>query len=67
MSRAARTGTVYHLWWHPHNFGADLETNVRFLEAILDHYKRLADRYGMHSRSMTELADERFGSDWIAP
>ena len=24
MTQAAKSGTGYHLWWHPHNFGRDL-------------------------------------------
>lgn len=57
MTHAARTGTVYHLWWHPHNFGADLDANVGFLNKILTHYRDLSERYGMRSLNMGELAD----------
>lgn len=59
MAHAARTGAVYHLWWHPHNFGADLNANARFLARILDHYRDLVGRYGMRSLTMGELAEER--------
>ena len=38
MTFAAKTGSNYHLWWHPHNFGKDLEANLKFLEKILQHY-----------------------------
>jgi hypothetical protein len=57
MTHAARTGTVYHLWWHPHNFGADLDANARFLDKILAHYHDLSERYGMRSLTMGELAE----------
>jgi len=56
MSRAARSGAVFHLWWHPHNFGVDLEHNLALLEDVLDHYQRLADRHGMESRCMGDFA-----------
>lgn len=61
MSHAARTGTVYHLWWHPHNFGADLEANARFLDEILAHYHALSERDGMRSLTMGELAETSAG------
>lgn len=54
MSRAARTGRSYHLWWHPHNLGRDLKDNLRSLEDILSHYKYLRDEYGMSSHTMGE-------------
>jgi peptidoglycan/xylan/chitin deacetylase (PgdA/CDA1 family) len=56
MTHAARTGGVYHLWWHPHNFGADPEANMKLLTEVLDHHRRLADAAGMVSRSMDEIA-----------
>jgi len=57
MTAAARQGRVYHLWWHPHNFGVNLHENLTFLSAILEHFAELRARYGMRSASMTELAD----------
>lgn len=56
MTLAARSGGVFHLWWHPHNFGVNLEQNLALLEDVLRHYRRLADRYGMESRCMGDFA-----------
>lgn len=56
LTLAAKTGSIYHLWWHPHNFGVNLEENLAFLRRILDHYKGLQKSYGMESLSMGELA-----------
>src|SRR5205823_6589952 len=28
MTDAAKRGRVYHLWWHPHNFGMHLAENL---------------------------------------
>ena len=53
---AARTGQVYHLWWHPHNFGSHLESNLAFLEAVLEGFASSRDRYGMASLTMCEAA-----------
>jgi len=56
LTYAARQGLVYHLWWHPHNFGAHLEKNMATLRRILDHFQDLRQRYGMQSRNMAESA-----------
>jgi hypothetical protein len=58
METAARRRTLFHLWWHPHNFGVDLQENLAFLRDILDHFRTLQDRYGMRSMTMAALADE---------
>lgn len=58
LRAAARKNEIFHLWWHPHNFGADLEANIAGLKAILDEFERLRDKYGMQSLTMSEAADE---------
>ena len=58
MSHAARTGTLFHLWWHPHNFGRDLEQNMAMLEKILTHYQELQRTHGFRSCAMNELAQD---------
>jgi hypothetical protein len=56
MTAAARAGAVFHLWWHPHNFGVNLELNLAILAEVLRHYRYLADKYGMQSQCMGEFA-----------
>ncbi len=56
MDHAARTSTLFHLWWHPHNFGSDLDRNMDMLERILAHYDRLHRDHGFESMTMNELA-----------
>lgn len=56
MTYAARHGEVYHLWWHPHNFGRDLERNMAFLQRILSHFDHLRMEHGLESLTMGELA-----------
>jgi peptidoglycan/xylan/chitin deacetylase (PgdA/CDA1 family) len=58
MSLAARQGKVYHLWWHPHNFGTYMDENFRSLTEILSHYSFLKERYHFESLSMAALADK---------
>jgi peptidoglycan/xylan/chitin deacetylase (PgdA/CDA1 family) len=57
MTDAARTGRICHIWWHPHNFGAEVEKNLSVLESLLRHYQMLADRHGMQSRCMADFAE----------
>lgn len=57
LKRAARGGRVYHLWWHPHNFGVNLAQNLSFLEEILGRFDELRRTHGMSSANMQELAE----------
>ncbi len=57
MTYAAKNGEVFHLWWHPHNFGTNSENNLEFLKGILEHFAHLNRRYGMESNNMVEIAE----------
>lgn len=56
MEQAARTHQIYHLWWHPENFGVHLEENLAFLRRVLEGFKALRSRYQMQSLNMGEIA-----------
>jgi peptidoglycan/xylan/chitin deacetylase (PgdA/CDA1 family) len=56
IDHAAQRGLVYHLWWHPHNLGANVEANFGVLEQILDRFALRRKEHGMESLSMSELA-----------
>lgn len=58
LTYAARHGLVYHLWWHPHNFGVQTERNMRVLRRVLEHFAELRERHGIESLSMAEVARE---------
>ncbi|KAB1155840.1 polysaccharide deacetylase family protein [Flavobacterium luteum] len=53
--QAAQKGEVYHLWWHPHNFGIDPEGAIKTLKAIIEVYTYCKDNFGMESKTMQEL------------
>ena len=55
MSVAAKKGGIYHLWWHPHNFGKNMEKNFSFLEKILFHYEFLSKKYDMKNHCMKDI------------
>jgi hypothetical protein len=57
MEHAARHGLLFHLWWHPHNFGVNLPQNMAVLRRIAEHYRQLQQRYGMQSLTMSEVAE----------
>lgn len=54
---AARSGGIFHLWWHPHNFGTHLEENLARATQVLKCFARCREIYGMQSCSMIEIAD----------
>lgn len=56
MSDAAINGKIFHLWWHPHNFGANTEKNMEFLGKILEHFQLMKTRHGMKSMNMGEIS-----------
>lgn len=55
MAYASQHNEMYHLWWHPHNFGGDIEANMAFLERVLQCYAECHERYGMQSYTMNEM------------
>ncbi|WNO61688.1 polysaccharide deacetylase family protein [Rheinheimera sp. MMS21-TC3] len=58
MTRTAKKGGVFHLWWHPHNFGQYTEQNLQQLELLLQHYQMLNKRYGFKSVTMQQAATQ---------
>lgn len=57
MKYAAKKGLVYHLWWHPHNFGKNQDENFKNLDEILQYYSYLNEKYDMISLNMGELTE----------
>jgi peptidoglycan/xylan/chitin deacetylase (PgdA/CDA1 family) len=55
MTYAAKNRRVYHLWWHPHNFGNSLDKNMTNLKVIIEHFKFLNKKYHFASKSMLEM------------
>lgn len=56
MRRAASSNSIFHLWWHPHNFGTDLGANLAVLRHLLVEFSRLRDQRGMASLAMCDVA-----------
>lgn len=65
METAARLGEIYHLWWHPHNFGNDPVSSLKELEEILNFFSRLRDQFDMQSLTMGEIATSISTSSFV--
>jgi hypothetical protein len=55
MTYAAKNREIYHLWWHPHNFGDNPEENLSDLKKILDHFIECRKKYDFQSANMGEI------------
>lgn len=58
MLYAAKNDLCFHLWWHPHNVGAETDYHLRQLEEIFSYYDELRKTYGMRSLNMGEVTAE---------
>jgi peptidoglycan/xylan/chitin deacetylase (PgdA/CDA1 family) len=67
IEAAALSHGVYHIWWHPHNFGAHLPENLRLLRRLLEGFARCRERYGMRSLTMAEAAEVASASSDRSP
>jgi peptidoglycan/xylan/chitin deacetylase (PgdA/CDA1 family) len=57
IKHAAIKGEIFHLWWHPHNFGVNTDENINFLEDILSLFVEMKAQYGMKSLNMGEITE----------
>lgn len=55
METAARKNEIYHLWWHPHNFGDNPVKSLQELQELCKYYKKLQARFGMRSFNMMQI------------
>ena len=60
MDYAAKNNEIFHLWWHPHNFGRNQKENFIALRKILSHYAFLNKTYGFKSTTMEGLVSTQF-------
>ncbi|MGL2966871.1 polysaccharide deacetylase family protein [Flavobacterium sp. XGLA_31] len=61
MIQAAKRGEVYHLWWHPHNFGIDTHNALKALQEVIAIYLDCQQTFGMQSLTMQQLSDSFVG------
>jgi peptidoglycan/xylan/chitin deacetylase (PgdA/CDA1 family) len=56
LRAAAEQRGIFHLWWHPHNFGVNTRENLDFLRNVLEVFASCRRTYGMRSLSMHDVA-----------
>lgn len=55
MTYAAKNKSLYHLWWHPENFGENPKKSLQDLRIILNHFAYLRNQYNMTSLNMEDI------------
>ncbi len=58
MTYAAKNGKIFHLWFHPHDIGSDIEKNFQYLEIIFQHFQFLSEKYKMQSLNFAEIKQQ---------
>jgi peptidoglycan/xylan/chitin deacetylase (PgdA/CDA1 family) len=53
---AAEQRGIFHLWWHPHNFGANTTENLDFLRSVLEVFSGCRQSHDMRSLNMGDVA-----------
>jgi peptidoglycan/xylan/chitin deacetylase (PgdA/CDA1 family) len=56
IEEAMRNNEMYHLWWHPHNFGTYPTENLFILEDLLKWVVSKKNTVGLQSLTMVEAA-----------
>ncbi|MBK8519593.1 MAG: polysaccharide deacetylase family protein [Chitinophagaceae bacterium] len=56
MTYAAKNKELYHLWWHPHNFGINTKEHMDNIAVLLKHSQFLHEKYGFANLTMKEAA-----------
>lgn len=57
MEYAAKSGSIYHLWWHPHNMGRNIALNLNQVDGLISKFNQLRDDYGMESVAMSDFSE----------
>ncbi len=64
LNRAASTGEVFHLWFHPFNLAQEPNRLLAELDAVLDHAASLRARGELDVHTMACIADEYRNGRW---
>jgi hypothetical protein len=56
MLQAAKNGLIYHIWFHPHEFGRFSAEKLAILEKLCAYYRELNEKYSFQSITMKRLA-----------
>jgi hypothetical protein len=65
LRRAAETGRIFHLWFHPFNLGHEPSKDLQRLDAILDSVREFVEAGRIESRPMREVAALARRGRWV--
>ena len=57
MEFAAKNNEIYHLWWHPHNFGNMPQESLKDLQQIINSFSKLRKAYNFQSANMFDIGE----------
>ena len=57
MIHAAKNAKIYHLWWHPHNFGNHPVQAIEELKEIIETFHYCKRVYNFQSANMNDITD----------
>lgn len=55
IRHAALNREIFHIWWHPHNFGLFPKQNMTFLRRVLEEVGQCRSEHGLLSLSMADV------------
>lgn len=64
LNRAAQSGEIFHLWFHPFNLAKDPERLLIELEDVLKHAEILRERDELRVQTMASIADDYRNGRW---
>lgn len=64
MNKAARTGEIFHLWFHPFNFARDPDALLGELDAVLERAATLRGQGKLDILTMADVATEYRDGRW---
>ncbi|MDB9253343.1 polysaccharide deacetylase family protein [Halorubrum ezzemoulense] len=64
LNRAARTGRIFHLWFHPFNFASNPEQLLTAFETVLAHAESLVQQGRLNVLTMRNVADLHKSGRW---
>jgi len=56
LRKAAQNGTIYHLWWHPHNLTHQPEQAIEQIAELCAYAVSLKREFGLEFMNMSEIA-----------
>ncbi|SNZ15381.1 Polysaccharide deacetylase [Natronoarchaeum philippinense] len=57
LDRAAKTGKIFHLWFHPFNVATELERHLQLFEEVLKYAAQLRSEGKIQVQTMADLAE----------